>query len=312
MTAADPYTTSATLPARRTDAPGPPQVTRAGHDSGAAPPAPATSGTHQVVTGEAVALDLAPASVLSRLMSGLIDVIVYLSFGAAVLVLATRFATNDAQLGTMTVIALAGTMVILPTTVETLTRGLSAGRLAVGLRIVREDGGPIRFRHALIRSLAGIGEIWLTLGSVAVITAIVHPRAKRLGDLVAGTYSLRVRETEISRAPLLMPPELGEWAASADIGRLPDTLALRARVYLSRTGELHPQIRAQAARTFAAALEPYVAPPPPWGTDPERFIAAVLVARRDREYLAGLASAEREQAEAQRARMLPFGITDSP
>ena len=34
-------------------------------------------------------------------------------------------------------------MVVLPTTVETLTRGRSLGKLAMGIRIVRDDGGPV-------------------------------------------------------------------------------------------------------------------------------------------------------------------------
>lgn len=270
-----------------------------------------TASLNRVITGEAVPLDLAPASALSRLMSGVIDAIVYLSIGVGVLLLAGRFSANLAQMNTFTIVAIALMMVLLPCLTETFTRGLSAGRLAVGLRIVRDDGGPVRFRHAFIRSLTGIGEIWLSLGSVALISSMVHPRSKRLGDMVAGTYSLRVRDTEVATAPLLMPPELRPWAELADIRRLPDSLALYARIYLSRTGELHPNVRADVGRAFAAALEPYVAPPPPWGTDPERFVAAVLVARRDTEYLAGLAVAQREQDEARRARALPYGIPDA-
>lgn len=324
MTSANPYGTgSASPPARpaTSSASGPPGagLPGAGPPRTATPrPAaqrarvPGTGTDNQVITGEAVALDLAPASALSRLMSGVIDLILYASTGAAVLILATGFAANDAQLNTMAIVAFALTMVVLPTAVETLTRGLSAGRLAVGLRIVRDDGGPVQFRQALIRALAGIGEIWLSLGAVALITSIIHPRGKRLGDLVAGTYSLRVRESETARAPLLMPAELRPWAEIVDLGRIPDALALQARVYLSRTGDLHPLVRADVGRRFAAALESYVSPPPPWGTDPERFVAAVLVTRRDRAYLSGVAAARREQEEADRVRALPFQIHEHP
>lgn len=305
MTSADPYGAGTTRPATPPrPAPGAPVTApiagaRDWHDA-------------RVITGEAVALELAPASALSRLMSGMIDVIVYLAFGVGLLILAGRFSANMAQMGTASIVTIAVMMVILPCLTETVTRGLSAGKVAVGLRIVRDDGGPIRFRHAFIRSLTGIGEIWLSLGSVALISSMIHPRSKRLGDMVAGTYSLRVRETEVATAPLLMPPELRSWAQLADIRRLPDALALYARIYLSRTGELHPRVRTDVGRSFASALEPYVAPPPPWGTDPERFIAAVLVARRDAEYLAGQQRAQREQAEARRARVLPYGIADAP
>lgn len=266
--------------------------------------------TNRVITGEAVALDLAPASVLSRLMSGGIDILTYLGIGLGLVILLTRFVENMAQVQTYMIVGIATMMVIAPATVESLTRGLSPGKVAIGVRIVRDDGGPIRFRHALIRSLVGVGEIWLSLGSIALISSIIHPKAKRLGDMVAGTYSLRVRDTEVATAPLLMPPDLAAWAEQADIRRLPDSLALHARVYLSRTGELHPRVREDVGRAFASTLEPYVSPPPPWGTNPERFVAAVLVARRDREYTTGLRTAAAEGAEAERVRRLPFGISD--
>src|SRR3546814_2286922 len=54
--------------------------------------------------------------------------------------------------------------VVAPTTVETVTRGRSLGKLAVGGRIVRPDGGAIGFRHAFLRALLGVLELWFTLG----------------------------------------------------------------------------------------------------------------------------------------------------
>ena len=46
-----------------------------------------------------------------------------------------------------------------PIAVETLSHGRSLGKLACGLRVVRDDGGPIRFRHALVRGAIGVVEI---------------------------------------------------------------------------------------------------------------------------------------------------------
>src|SRR5699024_2229291 len=73
MTSADPYATRDTLPARNGGRAGPGREPRpeprSAPDPGTARPVPQPAGANQVVTGEAVALDLAPASVLSRLMS---------------------------------------------------------------------------------------------------------------------------------------------------------------------------------------------------------------------------------------------------
>src|SRR4051794_26488650 len=119
---------------------------------------------------------------------------------------------------------LAGVVVGLPTTVETLSRGRSLGKVAAGLRVVRDDGGPTRMRHALVRALVAVVEIFLTLGSVALVTSMLNVRGKRLGDLLAGTFVLRERGGR-AIAPLpAMPLQLARWALTADIARLPDPL----------------------------------------------------------------------------------------
>lgn len=266
-----------------------------------------------IVTGEAVALEIRPASVGVRVLGAVLDAAVYV-LGAGLLVLAATqllMNLNLAQLGVLQVSVFAVIMVLAPTTVETLTRGRSLGKLATGIRVVRDDGGPVRLRHALVRALVGIGELWLTAGTVAITSAAVNRRGKRLGDLLAGTYAVRVRGGERREPPLVMPPELAAWAASADIRALPDGVGLAARRFLGRTGTMTPQARAQMGTALAAQVEPFVAPPPPWGTHPERFLAAVLVSRRDREYAVGLRARQRDETEAARIARLPYGVPDS-
>lgn len=262
-----------------------------------------------MVTGEAVALEIRPASVGVRILGAVVDALVWLLLAVALVLLAGQVlaSLNEAQLGVVQVALLAGVMVVAPTTVETLTRGRSLGKWATGIRIVRDDGGPVRLRHALVRALTGVGELWLTGGSVAIVSAAVNRRGKRLGDLLAGTYAVRVRGGARRQAPLVMPPELAAWAAGADVRALPDGLGLAVRAYLGR-GSMTPQRRAELGGALAAQVEPLVSPPPPWGTPPERFLTAVLVARRDREYAVGIRAREAEQREAERIAALPHGI----
>lgn len=273
---------------------------------------PAALGDDVIVTGEAVALEVRQASVLSRTLAVLLDVAVYVAVGVgALFALAAIPSLDEAAVAAGVVGVIALVMVILPTTVETLTRGRSLGKLAAGLAVVRDDGGPVRFRHALTRALVGVGELWLTAGAIALVSAILHPRGKRVGDIAAGTYCVRVRGGARPMPPLSMPPELAAWAATADIRALPDGLALQARRFLARSAALNPRSRDSLGRSLAARAERCVAPPPPWGTPPERFLAAVLVARRDREYRLAMAARARAETDAERVRRLPFGIGDS-
>src|SRR5919202_6781735 len=123
----------------------------------------------QVVTGEAVALELRPASFATRALAVALDLLVMLAAGiAVVLVLGWALPDLDDAAGrAVGILVLVGVLVGLPVTVETLTRGRSLGKLAAGLRVVRDDGGPIRLRHALVRALLAILEIIATFGSVA-------------------------------------------------------------------------------------------------------------------------------------------------
>ncbi len=255
-----------------------------------------------VVTGEAVVLGLRAASFASRLLSAAIDAVAHLLVLGALLYVSQALLSSTDEAATAAVV-LAETVLCLigiPTAVETATRGRSLGKLVAGVRAVRDDGGPVRFRHAVVRALAGFFELWALAGSPAIVCALLTRRGKRVGDLLAGTYVVRER-TAARHVPLPpMPPELAGWARSADIGRPPDGTVLAARQFLARAGSLHPSSRTALGTSLASALLTHVAPPPPAGADPERFITAVLVERRDRE-LTRLQRRARRTAELERS-----------
>ncbi|WP_426562303.1 RDD family protein [Angustibacter sp. McL0619] len=238
-----------------------------------------------MVTGDAVLLDVRPASFASRAVSGSIDL------GTEVLVLLGLFVVmtqlvaglDGAAAAALTLVVLIAVAVGVPVTIETLTRGRTLGKLIMGMRAVRDDGGPIRFRHALVRGLVGFVEIWVLWGVPALISSLVSPDGKRLGDLAAGTYVVRERPSRQVSVMATMPPQLAGWARHADIGRLPDGLALAVRQFLSRANGMHLAARADMAHSLADAVCEHVSPQPPPGTHPELVLAAVLAERRNRD-----------------------------
>lgn len=238
-----------------------------------------------LVTGEAVALDLPPAGPGTRIASGLIDVVatyVLLLVVGFVLSLASLRA-DDALRDAAALAVVLVVFVAAPTTMETLTRGRSLGKLALGLRTVRDDAGPISFQHALLRSLVGFVEIYLLLGVPAFFSMLLNARGKRLGDLAAGTYVVRARIRLALPLPPPMPPHLAGWAGRADVTTLPTGLALAIRQYLARLPTLDPRNRELVGARLAAELRPYVAPPPPPGSRDEDVLAAVIATRRERD-----------------------------
>ncbi|WP_243076954.1 RDD family protein [Microbacterium sp. SS28] len=261
----------------------------------------------EILTGEAVALDVQPIGFFLRALGCLIDV----TLGIGMLVLFGLVASwllgsnivDSAVFPIMLVVGLVLVTVVLPTVVETATRGRSLGKLAVGGRIVRSDGGASGFRQAFIRALVGVFEIWFTAGAVAAIVGAFTPRSQRLGDLLAGTYSERTRTPALPNAPHGVPPALVPWSGVADVARLPDRLARRTAQFVSHAESMEPSARTRVATSLALEVRVFVSPVP--AVDPETFLRGVVAVRRSREVRAlGL--------EAQRVAALTAGATGAP
>jgi hypothetical protein len=196
---------------------------------------------------------------------------------------------------------------------ETLTRGGTPGKFALGLRVVGDDGGPERFRQALVRGLAGVVEIWLLLGCPALICSLVSERGKRLGDVFAGTFVIQQRlPAGRNAAPLpAVSPELALWGASLEMSGLTDQTAETARRYLARLPELTPAAQAELGERIAGAVRAQVSPLPPPGTPAIAYLSAVLAERRNREY-ARLAVSPARGSPERGAPVRSFPEPDSP
>lgn len=239
-----------------------------------------------VRTGEAVTLDVKPASPMERLTAAFMDATCYIGLVVIMVDVATRSlrVASDSLSRVLQVLILASLMFIIPLTVEVATGGRSLGKWAMNLRVVRDDGGPVTARHAAVRVGVGILENWLFLGGLAFASELLNGKGKRLGDLAAGTIVCS-QGSSVFYPPLVMPPGLQGWAATATILPLDDALAAEARAFLGTNRSLDRQVRAQVALSLAQRLSRRVQTPLPAGLHPELVIAAVLVARRDREWL---------------------------
>lgn len=269
------------------------------HMSASAPVPPHESSVDdgtELITGEAVALDVRPTGFILRAAGAIIDyvvsIVVFIGLMLAMFSWVLSGVPMDTAMFTAIVLALTVLcLVVLPAAVEIATRGRSLGRLAVGARIVRDDGGAPGFRHAFIRALTGYFEIYLTAGGIAALTGLLSNRSKRLGDVLAGTYSQRERLPRVVEPVAMIPPQLGAWAVGADVARLPDALARRVTQFLKQAGAMTPATRTRLAAELAAEVSRFVSPLPI--APPEMFLVGVSVIRREREYQAQLAQRQR-------------------
>ncbi|MCM3656560.1 RDD family protein [Agromyces mediolanus] len=269
----------------------------------AAPERRSTVADEGLLTGEAVQLDVRPAGAVLRAAGAAIDVLATLLVGGGLFWLTASISLDEAALRAIGIALLVVCLVVAPTAVETASRGRSLGKLAVGLRVVRDDGGSIGFRHAFIRALTGVLEIYFTLGGLALLVGFLNPSSKRLGDLLAGTHAQMERVPKLTIDPFGVPAPLTAWAATADVGRLPTTLERRIAAFFRNAEHLVPERRAGFAAALAQEAVPYVSPVP--DAPAELFLAGVIALRRERDTAA-------LELEAARMRALAPVLTARP
>jgi uncharacterized RDD family membrane protein YckC len=146
---------------------------------------------------------------------------------------------------------------------ETAMGGRTPGKQALGIRVVRLDGGAPGFTEALIRGVLRIADLaagWLLM--------FFHPLSRRIGDIAAGTVVVRERRA-LSAVPapvpvLLRTPDAGPGIDGA--AALGDVEYAALRAFLSRAG-LDAQQRARLAAQIATRLLDRLGLPP---SAPER------------------------------------------
>jgi uncharacterized RDD family membrane protein YckC len=248
-------------------------------------------GSARMVTPEAVPLEFQTANVGSRILAYVIDMAVVVAgifaglFAVALLGQATDVVVPDWVAITIVLVLLPSWWLGYFIAFETLWRGRTPGKAALGLRVVTTEGAPVRFRHAAIRSLLGIVDIAIASGFFAVMFILLTRDNQRLGDLVAGTLVLRERSGLAAPAPVSFaaPAGLEAYTATLDTSRLTIEEYQAVRTYLLRAASLPPGPRAALALQLADPLVARLRPPPPAGITPEQFLRCVGAAHQQRQ-----------------------------
>lgn len=244
-----------------------------------------------MVSGEGVALDLSRAGVGSRVIATLLDLLVQAALAFAVLLITAQSLGNADSAAVVAILIAEGVLIVAgyPILFEWLARGRTLGKLTLGIRVVRDDGGPIGFRHALVRGLSSLvlekpGLIFPWGTAAGLLTMIFSSKDKRIGDMLAGTFVLNERSGQrgpVQPIPYAVPPPLQPWAATLDLTRVDDQLALALRQFVVRAWQLTPGAQQQLGELLRRRLEAVVTPPPPAGT-PTPYLLTTVLAERSR------------------------------
>ncbi|GGM34531.1 RDD family protein [Dactylosporangium sucinum] len=250
----------------------------------------------RLVSGEAVELDVRVARAGSRVLALVIDIALQVVLYFALMIVATLIMWATSIVGLLdlglqqaiSLVLIATVLLGYPVFWETLLRGRTPGKAAMGLRVVRDDGGPVRFRHAFTRGLVGLALEWPGLLMPVITwlaslgTLLLNRSGKRLGDLAAGTIVIHERTPASWGWVPAMPPPLARWAALLDLTGLDDSLALAVRHFLARNREISEPARTQLGQALAREVAACTTPPPPVGVPGWAYLAAVLAERHRR------------------------------
>jgi len=200
---------------------------------------------YRVETPEGIDLALRPAGVLPRALAFLID----LAIRGAILIAAftTMNLLGDFGAGLLLIMLFLVNwwyMVLF----EVLNQGRSPGKAILGLRVVMDDGTPVGWGPSLTRNLLRFVDMLPFGYLLGILSSLLHPGFKRLGDLAAGTLVV-YGETAPSRPTL---PEVAPLRSPFPLS-LDEQRALVA--FAERQASLSPARRAEIAELLAGPLE---------------------------------------------------------
>jgi uncharacterized RDD family membrane protein YckC len=241
-----------------------------------------------ISTPEGVDVEITLAGLGSRAIAGLIDLTIEVCLLLGLL-LVFGVLGGDSSGFTVAVVVVGMFVVLFGYFVgfEVLNRGRTPGKSAVGLRVLRTDGGPVGFVPSAVRNLLRLIDGWdlltLILCPIGVVSVMVTGDNQRLGDLAAGTIVARER----FEGPRRRIPAPFATAAASSSGPAWDVHAITAeeivivRRFLERRATLEIHARIHLADELAARLRPKVAGADgSWPSEP--FLEALAALKADR------------------------------
>jgi uncharacterized RDD family membrane protein YckC len=240
-----------------------------------------------LITPEAVVIDLDTGGVASRLLAGLIDMAIRILILIVLSIVGVIVQLGDGSAKIVGVFSLFFVLLVYPVICETIWRGRTPGKKAVGLRVVTLEGAPIRFREAWLRMLGSIADLLLPPGGVTGLLFVWGtPRNQRIGDLLAGTIVVRDMKVDGRGGAFWFAPPHGfeGYAETIDPTAMTVDQYTLVRSFLLRVHEFNDTARYAVAHQLTDALSTRLHHVKPSSVAPETFLLCA-VSRYQRQHL---------------------------
>lgn len=165
---------------------------------------------------------------------------------------------------------------------ESVWNGQTPGKRWTHLRVIKDSGRPISSYDAILRNLLRIVDALPTLYATGLITMLISPENKRVGDYAAGTVVVHEKPLQAVSSIWNAP------ATSAHAQAVPAISAVQItaeelqliETFLERRGSLEPDVRWAMARQIADRVGTRIGVLPEARPDSEKFLEAIAEQRR--------------------------------
>jgi len=191
----------------------------------------------EIETPEGISLHLRAAGALPRAQAWTVDLFLRMGVFILAMIPLSLFGVGGNGLALLLLFAL---MWGYSVACEVWLGGQTLGKRALGLRVVNADGTPVTWLPSVVRNLLRVVDALPGVYGVGLISTLIDPHARRLGDIVAGTMVIHVSE---------LPP--GQQVPSQAAVPLPVVLVADEQAALvefaERSGQLTPQRQEELA-----------------------------------------------------------------
>ena len=154
------------------------------------------------ITSHNIEIDLELASVGDRILATIIDLLIMSAYAVLMGIIA---AGTDA--GSMTVFILCIPLMFYSLLFEMFGQGQSPGKRSRDIKVVKLDGSSPTLSAYLLRWIFRLLDIFIFYGGVGLLSMITTRNTQRLGDLVAGTAVIKVRDIGSAKAFKIPEPD---------------------------------------------------------------------------------------------------------
>jgi uncharacterized RDD family membrane protein YckC len=142
----------------------------------------------EIETPQNVVISYELASGMQRVLATLLDAVISLGISLVITLIFSFFAfsasLNALFIGQLITFIIGYFYHLIS---ESTLNGRSIGKMAVGIRVIKTSGEPLKFSDYFLRWVLRIVDITITLGSLGLILIFGTERRQRLGDIMAGT-----------------------------------------------------------------------------------------------------------------------------